>query len=261
MPIHCIHAEEGLMTEQSQATADHYVATVARIDKLNPATVCVRLSCPEILHYKAGQYLKVYVDEQTARYYSLASAPAIDKELHLHVRQGEAGSVGRWFHEALEAGDRLRISAPQGRCRRPEQPDQPMAMIATGSGLAPFYGIARDALRHGHAAPIYLYHGVRDAADLYLTEQLRGLSCLYSNFHYVPCVSGTVVPSGCVAGRSLDIALCNTQITGDWHIYLSGNPAMIEDAWTAFRRMGVPHEGLISDYSPRAAAAVAALAA
>lgn len=248
--------------EPSHARADRYVATVEHIEKLNPETLKISMSCPDITHYRAGQYLKVYLEEDKARSYSLASAPGVDAHLQLHVRRGAAGSASRWFHEVLAPGDELRISAPQGyACYQPGGLAQPLLMIATGSGLAPFYGIARAALRHGHASPLQLYHGVRDGADLYLVEQLSALARLYPNFRYVPCVSGSHVPDGCSAGRALDIALREVPVSHDWRVYLSGNPAMVDDAWKAFLHAGVPPAAILSDYLPKPAATPAALAA
>lgn len=241
--------------EPSHPRHDRFKAIVEHIDQLNPDTVAVRLSCPEITHYRAGQYLKVFIDENTVRSYSLASAPGIDAHLQLHVRRGAAGSASRWFHEVLTTGHAIQVSAPQGYCGyRPEWPDQPVLMVATGSGLAPFYGIARAALQHGHRAPIRLYHGVRYSPDLYLVEQLRALSRLYPNFHYTPCISGGEKLEGCFAGRALNAAMRETPLTHAWRVHLSGHPDMVENGWKRALRAGVPPEAILSDQLPNAAA-------
>ena len=134
-------------------------------------------------------------------------------------------------------------------------------MVATGSGLAPYYGIARTALQHGHRAPIRLYHGVRHSADLYLGEQLRALARLHPNFHYMPCISGGEKLEGCFAGRSLNAAIRETPLSQAWRVYFSGHPAMVEDGWKLALRAGVPPEAVLSDQLPNAAAALSELAA
>lgn len=253
---------KGLIMEPSHPRHDRFTATVAQIDRLNAETVAVRLACPDITHYRAGQYLKVYIDEKTARCYSLASAPGIDAHLQLHVRRGAVGSASRWFHEVLKAGDAIQISGPQGYCGyQADRPDQPLLMVATGSGLAPYYGIARTALQHGHRAPIRLYHGVRHSADLYLSEQLRALARLHPNFHYLPCISGGEKLEGCFAGRSLHAAIRETPLSQAWRVYLSGHPEMVEDGWKLALRAGVPPEAVFSDQLPNRAATLAVLAA
>lgn len=248
--------------EAPQPRQDRFDAVVRRIEQLNHDTVAVRLGCAGITHYQAGQYLKVFIDAQTTRYYSLASAPGIDDDLLLHVRRGAEGSSGRWFHEVLQAGDMLAISAPRGACGyRPGQPEQPLLMVSTGSGLAPYFGIARAALQHGHRAPLYLYHGVRFGEELYLVEQLRALARLYPNFHYVPCVSGEAPAEGCRAGRALDIALRELPLSAAWRVYLCGHPDMVEDGWKRAIQAGVLPDAILSDQVPDLVARLAAMAA
>ncbi|HEY3327151.1 MAG TPA: FAD-binding oxidoreductase [Novimethylophilus sp.] len=232
----------------SQSRNDILTATVSKIEKLNPETVCVQLSCPEIVHYKAGQYLRIFIEGHTARSYSLASAPSVDKTLHLHVRRSAGGAVSRWFHEELAVGDALHISRPQGYCYyQPANLDRPMLMIGTGSGLAPLYGMARDALRHGHRGDIHLYHGVRQREELFLVEQLQALARLNPNFRYVPCLSRGDVSEGCLSGRALNIALRDTNLSAEWCVYLSGNPDMVNDAYQAVSAAGVAAAAILSD--------------
>lgn len=230
------------------ASDDRFIAKVERIEKLNSETVCVQLSCPEIKHYKAGQYLRIFIDEHTARSYSLASVPCVDKELHLHVRRSASSAVSRWFHDELEVGDAIHVGRPQGFCYyRPTNLDQPMLMIGTGSGLAPLFGIARDALRHRHRGNIHFYHGVRHREELYLVEQLQTLARLNSNFRYVPCVSRDDASDDCIAGRALDIAMRDTSLSSEWCVYLSGNPDMVNDAFKLFFEAGVLAGAILSD--------------
>lgn len=207
------------MTSVSQLHTDRFVATVQNVEALNPDTVCVRLTCPEEMRYKPGQYIRVFVNEQTARYYSLASVPGIDHELHLHIRRGAAGSASRWFHEEIEPGDPIHIGGPRGYCcYQQENPDQSLLMIGTGTGLAPLYAMARAALTQGHVGKIHLYHGVRKQTELYLVDRLQALSRLHPNFHYVPCLSGGEDAPGCRSGRALDIALADIALSSDWRV-------------------------------------------
>ncbi len=248
-----IHGKGTQKLERSQTRVDRFIANVEQIEKLNPETICVKLSCPAITHYKAGQYLQVFVNEQTVRNYSLASSPGIDEGLHLHIRKSASGGVSRWFHEELAVGDAIHIGPPQGSCfYLPVDVDQPILMIGTGSGLAPLYGMTRNALRHGHRGQINLYHGVRHRQELYLVEQLHALARLNKNFQYFPCVSRGLVKEkpedgGALAGRALDIALRDTPLAEGWRVYLSGNPAMVHAARDATAAAGVPLNSIFSD--------------
>jgi NAD(P)H-flavin reductase len=100
-------------------------------------------------------------------------------------------------------------------------------LIGTGSGLAPLYGIIRDALSQGHTGPIYLFHGSRDLNGLYLSAELRELMAHYANFNYIPCLSGDDVPAGYASGRAHDIAFAQIPNLKNWRIFLCGHPEMV----------------------------------
>lgn len=235
------------MAQQQQAGA-RLPATVKSIEKMNHEVVRLKLACPDVAQYYAGQYLKVYLEQEQTGYYSLASAPGIDDELHLHVRRCANGNASRWIHERLEVGSEIQVSPPQGNCYyHPVALDRPLLLLGTGSGLAPLYGMARTALVNGHHGPIHLYHGVRQHADLYLGEQLRALARLYPNFSYYPCVSREPARHGYLPGRALDIALRDTPLGERWCVYLCGNPQMVADARDSFAGRGVPVDAIWSD--------------
>ena len=78
------------------------------------------------------------------------------------------------------------IQGPSGNCfYLPGQPDEPLLLAGTGTGLAPLYGIARDALTQGHCGPIWLFHGSLNPAGLYLQQELTDLAARHANFQYV----------------------------------------------------------------------------
>jgi ferredoxin-NADP reductase/ferredoxin len=203
-------------------------ATVRGVDVLNADIVRVRLHCPLPLDYRAGQYINLFRDATLMRSYSLASVPGSDAELHLHVRRLPQGRVSGWIHEELRPGDEVDISTAMGGCFYvPGNDQQGLLLIGTGSGLAPLYGILRDALARGHRGPIKLYHGSRSAQELYLVDDLRALAARHENFAYTPCVSGADVPPGFAPGRATSIALADTPNLTGWRAYLCGHPDMV----------------------------------
>lgn len=237
---------------------ERYVATVENIEQLNADTIGIRLRCPDFAHYKAGQYLKVFVDEHTTRSYSLASSPNIDEGLHLHIGKSAKGGAGSRLHTQLAVGDTLQISPPQGTCcYLPVDIEQPLLFISTGSGLAPHYAMLRSALRHGHRGPIRLYHGVRHAEEFYLQPQLRELCRLHRNLRYFPCVSQGSAP-GYITGRALDIAVRDTPLSGDSRVYLSGHPDMVFAARDALASAGAAPSAIFSDFFASPSALVCA---
>jgi len=206
-------------------------AKVSAIERLNDEMRAVRLRPSSPFEYRPGQFLRLFKDARTSRNYSLASVPSLDDDLMLHVRRFSGGLVSGWIFEQLEPGDIVTISEAFGDCFYvPGRPVQDILLLGTGCGLAPLYGVARDALNSGHRGRIHLYHGSRDASGLYLMEQLRQIAATHPNFRYRPCVSGGPSADGHWSGTPLDLALKDSPDLTGWRVYLCGNPQMVNAA-------------------------------
>lgn len=209
-----------------------YSAEILDISRLNVDIVRVRLRPREPLPYSPGQFIRLYKDEKTSRFYSLASVPQLHhQDIHIHVRKMPRGIVSEWIHEQLRPGQVVDISEPLGECfYLTGHPQQGLLLMGTGCGLAPLYGIILDALTHGHQGPVRLYHGSANPAGLYLIEELRALSKSFANFRYVPCISAGDAPPGFARGSVLEVAMAEHVDLSGWRVYLCGNPDMVSNA-------------------------------
>ncbi len=226
----CIPQEdvEIVLPEQGLTTLD---ASVTGVENLGPDILGVKIKPSRPLEYRAGQFISLFKDKTTSRCYSLASVPTLDDELFLHVRKVPGGLVSGWIFNHLRPGDTITISEAHGDCFYVAgKPQQDVLLIATGCGLAPLYGIVRDALLHGHQGRICLYHGSCDTGGLYLVKELRNLAQEYPNFSYAPCVSDGTAPEGCLGGMVLDVALAANPDLSGWRVFLCGNPDMVKAA-------------------------------
>ena len=225
------YPEEDIEVVLPEAECGKLEARVTSIKYLNADILGIRLKPSRLFAYKAGQFINLFKDKTTARCYSLASVPALDEELFLHVRRVPGGLVSGWIFENLKTWDALTISEASGDCFYvPENPAQNILLIGTGSGLAPLYGIIRDALSNGHQGKLSLYHGSYNASGLYLVEELRKLARTYRNFAYVPCVSEGEAAAGYAPGIVLDVALADNPDLSGWRVFLCGNPDMVNAA-------------------------------
>lgn len=206
-------------------------AKVTSVEYLNADILGIRLKPAHSVEYRAGQFINLFKDETTARCYSLASVPALGEDMFLNVRKVPSGLVSGWVFENLKAGDGITISEATGDCFYvPGNPEQNIALIATGSGLAPLYGIVRDALLSGHQGKLSLYHGSYSPEGFYLVDELRALAQAHHNFSYVPCVSEGEAPAGYAPGMVLDVALADNPDLSGWRVFLCGNPNMVNAA-------------------------------
>ncbi|WP_426755529.1 2Fe-2S iron-sulfur cluster-binding protein [Myxococcus sp. Y35] len=217
---------EGTVLEVTGAEALRVPARIATLTPLSPSVLRVRLETDSPLSYRAGQYLSLIRSDGLTRSYSLASLPREDA-LELHVRLLSGGAMSGWLAHDARPGDRLQVQGPVGSCFYvPGRPEQPLLLAGTGTGLAPLYGIVRDALEAGHAGPIWLFHGARTPEGLYLTDALRALAEQHPQLHYRPCVleGGTRD----VAEGALDVLIraeCPRPV--GWRAWLCGDGPLV----------------------------------
>jgi ferredoxin-NADP reductase len=167
---------EGLRVDGEIAATEPLSASVAR--------VVVRV--PESFAPARGQYVTLE-RRGIARSFSVADrrGPALE----LHVRRVPGGALSPYLCDEARPGDPLAVAGPFGDCiYGGTSPDAPLVLAATGTGLAPLWGILLDALAAGHRAPIWLFHGAVDPSGLYLRSELRELAARHANLRYVPGV-------------------------------------------------------------------------
>lgn len=196
-------------------------ASITALDRLSESVLRVRLTTATQFDYRPGQYLTLLRQDGLARSYSLASLPA-DRSLELHVRLLAGGRMSQWLANGASIGTPLSLLGPSGDCYYvPGHGPQPMLLAGTGTGLAPLYGIARDALSAGHTGPIHLVHGSPTRAGLYLQDELQALADAHANFTYTPSVLEEDGPADKVVLKQ------HPSLKG-WRAYVCGDPAIVQ---------------------------------
>jgi NAD(P)H-flavin reductase/ferredoxin len=201
------------------------------VDKctLSDNVVLIKLKSKEPLAFFAGQFVNLKNEAGVIRSYSIANIPNPTHALIFHIRILPNGKFSRFVADELEVGMPLSFSHAQGHCHYLEgNSEQPLLLIGTGTGLAPLYGIIRDALEnHNHSGEIHLFHGSRDASGLYFENKLYEMEKNHPNFHYTPCLSGEVNDEKYTRGRANEIALKHFPKLDGWRVYLCGQPDMV----------------------------------
>ncbi len=190
----------------------------------------IYLKPAEPFDYKPGQFINLYRPDGLVRSFSLASLPQREEPLELQVRVLPGGRMSTWIQDEMSVGDKLAIKGPVGDCFYvPGKPQQNILLVGTGTGLAPLWGIVRDALDQGHTGQIHLYHGSYTADGLYLVDELRALERAHQNFIYMPCVdeAGAAEAGDATIGRADLVALTAIPDLKSWRIYLCGHPDMV----------------------------------
>lgn len=197
--------------------------------------------------YQAGQFVNLRDSEGNLRSYSLASVPGEDYFLELHVRCIPGGKVSSWLCNELAVGETVALQGPEGDCYyREGAAQQPLLLLASGTGLAPLYGVLRQALLAGHEGPIHLYHAAANADDCYLHNELEALAEEHPNLFYSGVIRGEA-PNGFRRGELGDLVLAdNPQLQG-WRAFLAGAPSMVEGIKPRLFAAGLEPEECFSD--------------
>ncbi|MGA0805315.1 MAG: FAD-binding oxidoreductase [Pseudohongiellaceae bacterium] len=184
---------------------------------------------------RPGQYVTITNPGGVTRSYSVANDYTLDGALELHISSTSHGLFTQWLFREAVVGDLLHLRGPAGSCHyRPEDGDAlPLLLAGNGTGLAPLYGIACDALRLGHRGPIVLIHGGRSRAQLYLVEELRAMAAQYDNFRYLPCVLDHDAVTGLQSGSIESVleqhvsALGKNANLAQYRAFVCGSPDLV----------------------------------
>jgi NAD(P)H-flavin reductase/ferredoxin len=196
-------------------------ASIAALEPLSADVMRVRIAYAEPFDFRAGQYITLLREDGLARSYSIASLPE-EGHLDLHVRCLPNGRMSEWIRKQARSGDRVRVLGPSGDCFYVgNDREQPLLLAGTGTGLAPLYGVLRDAINQNHSGPIHLFHGAINDAGLYLRDELTKIAQTYSNVEYTPTLLERDGP--------LDQVILNRfpKFVG-WRAYLCGDPALVQ---------------------------------
>jgi NAD(P)H-flavin reductase/ferredoxin len=223
-------------------------AQVIEKQRLAPAIMRLSLRYDAPLRFFAGQFTNLQRSDGLTRSYSIANLANAQKQLEFHIRLLPNGQFSQWLFNECAVGDSLKLSTPQGNCYYlAGQAKQPLLLIGTGTGLAPLYGILRDALQQGHTGKIHLFHGSRERDGLYLVDELRQLATEFSQFTYSPCVSAQNASATLLHGRASDIAFKHYPQLQGWRVYLCGNPDMVKNAQKTAYLQGASLKDIYSD--------------
>jgi ferredoxin-NADP reductase len=200
--------------------------------------------------FRPGQFVNLQHPNGAVRSYSIASLPS-DDHLELHVSLVDGGQMSPWLCSRVDVTDILRVQGPAGDCfYTVGSPEQTILMVCTGTGLAPLWGVLRDAVDRGHTGDIHLLHGGRTAANLYMVDVLRDYAHKHENVHYHPCVKDdpafaatTEVETGTL--ESVLASLFSSTV--GMRAFLCGNPDMVASVRKQIFLAGADYRDISAD--------------
>lgn len=184
--------------------------------------------------FRAGQYLRVLMEDGDSRNYSMANSPHRNDGVELHIRHVPDGKFSETVLTSLEKGMSLKLELPYGEFSLSNKDDQPAILIATGTGFAPIKSIVEHQIREGGERLLHLYWGANTEADLYLASLPEKWAEKYPWFQFTPVISD---PDESWSGRD---GFVHHAVQNDYpdmtalEVYACGAPVMISAAQKDF---------------------------
>ncbi|OTG65859.1 ferredoxin reductase [Acinetobacter silvestris] len=149
-------------------------------------TVCLTLQTNRYFNQgQAGQHHPVIVEYKGRRYERTYSLTTLDaNHVLLTVKKVEQGIVSQYLTEQAKVGDVIEFGQPYGDMLI--TPDQPILLLAAGSGITPMFSLikALTNTKKKSAQPIQLMYWVKKHADVAFKQYFKQLAEQNSNFKF-----------------------------------------------------------------------------
>jgi ferredoxin--NADP+ reductase len=212
--------------------------TIVKKDVWTEGLFTLHLRCDGVKDFAPGQFLHLaltHEEKRINRPYSVASP--FGDVIEFFIVQVEDGELTPKLWK-LEPGSKIEVSEKAaGRFTLEKTPDaECLWLVGTGTGLAPYIAMLRTDGPWERFKKIVLVHGVRYAADLAYTEEMKQLTeSRAGQFSFVQALTreeseGTLhgrIPALVESGELEKAAGCELTATTS-SILLCGNPAMLD---------------------------------
>jgi ferredoxin-NADP reductase len=220
---------------------------VAELVDETPRVKTLLLAAPEWPGHRAGQHVDVRLTAddgyQAQRSYSIASAPE-DEHLALTVERLEDGEVSSYLAEALVPGDKLELRGPIGGYFVWEAGlENPVLLVAGGSGIVPLMAMARHRARAGSSAPMRLLYSARTIDDVIYRKELEALAGEQDGFEPILTLTRDQPSDWNGYARRIDAELLAEvawPASEDPLAFVCGPTAFVETAASALVELGLP---------------------
>jgi len=242
--------EEGIRSGIPIITATTEVEAVEELTH-DIRRLVVRLTDPDALEFKAGQYVDIGIPgaEDEHRSFSMANAPGEPGRLEFMIKLYEGGHFSGLLANGtgIAVGDELTCKGPFGMFTLRDSSPRRLVFIAGGAGMAPVLSLLRSMAEKGTQRAATFYFGARTPDDLFALEEIERLRGLLPDLTFVAALSETEDWGG-EAGLITDVV--DRLEDGDLaevDAYLCGPPPMVDAAIALLERRGVPESHIYFD--------------
>ncbi|MEO1888610.1 MAG: FAD-binding oxidoreductase [Cycloclasticus sp.] len=190
----------------------------------------IKLTAPDSVDFKAGQYLAVLLpDSDKAAYYSIASSPSKKGEVELLVKEDKFGD-GALYLYSLKEGDSLQLHMPMGSAFLREDSDRNVVFVAGASGASYIRSMIHYLDESNHLAhrEVHYFLGCREEDELLESDYMHALADKYQGFHFHPALSDQEDWDGHTGLITDVVERLMPSDMSEWEAYSAGSPAMVK---------------------------------
>ncbi|GAA3547521.1 2Fe-2S iron-sulfur cluster-binding protein [Kribbella ginsengisoli] len=210
-----------------------YAGRVVELAEVSAGVRRLRVALTSPIPFNPGQYVLLRTPDGETRPYSLAGLPGDTIELHVK-RSADGLATDGWIFKDLAVGDDVSVSGPYGQFFLRPARDEPVLLLAGGTGLAPMKAILQSLASTGCSRQVVLYHGVPTVDDLYEHEWLERFAASHQWFSYRPALSRDSFDGR--TGR-VPVLVAEDYPRAAGHVaYLCGSPEFVADSMKALMK-------------------------
>lgn len=218
-----------------------YSAKLVSLQKISSQVYLERFELlePREMVFVAGQTVMLFIAPGVNRSMSIASVPDEKNAILLVHDIGPMGPYSKWTL-AAKVGDPMQIMGPLGIFVLDRESPRTKVFVATGSGIAPFYAMAKDYFTHGGTSAIHLYWGLRHEEDIFWQKQFEVLGRQYPNFTCTITLSQPTDTWQGKRGHVEDQIFADIKDLTGSDYYLCGSKMMTDEMRTKLKVASVP---------------------
>jgi CDP-4-dehydro-6-deoxyglucose reductase len=230
---------------------------ITRIENETYNTRRFWISIPELERFDfiPGQFVTIDLPihekpNKRWRSYSIASWPDGTNVFELLIVLLDGGMGTTYLFNEVKEGSELTLRGPQGVFVLPENIDQDLYFICTGTGIAPFRSMVHYIQLHNVPhKDIYLLFGTRKKEDLLYLEEFRDLEKQVPGFHYLPTLSREKWDGCCGYVHAIYENLVHEKMNGQEQpppakFYLCGWKNMVDEAKVRIQKLGYDRKAI-----------------
>ena len=223
---------------------------IASVKGIQPETAHVKsftLGLPSWMRHRAGQHYDIRLTAedgyQAQRSYSIASEPEREGEVDITVERINDGEVSTYLHDVLIPGDRLEVRGPIGGYFVWEATvQQPLLLVAGGSGIVPLMSMLRHRAAAGAKDPTALLYSSRSFDDIIYYHELGKMSSVAGGPQIFHTLTRSQPPGWKGYARRIDQNMLGEvaePLGKSVQVYICGPTLLVESAANALVKIGL----------------------